>query len=766
MKKKILSIILVSVMLVGSLSVQPAWAEEGNAVENSANIESAAEDNSAENVEKSKTDAVYEESDTEEGAGEVTENIDEEEDDASGEVAACATDTMNVLEVNKTYYIKDLKMNDIYSGQQYYNIKVNCPGNGRVRVFLEDCMTDTIDYWSGQWEALGTDTLRTYWCTVKEQEKTFDIKGKYKKTINQEATVTIQYQSIDEYNGEIEDNNSFDTATPIELNTEYEGDYGDGGKDYFKFSFEQSGLVEIDLGKVAFNLYKEDANGNVSVILANSNTARVRLGEGNYFVLVMPYFENGQQEYALKVNATYEDPDSYEQESNNVKSQANEKELNHWYIGNIQTSNDVDCYKFEVTEDSLLSLEFRVPRQMSLDTYRASICDQNLKVLQTVSNTSNPYLQTEAMRYPAGTYYVRVTRGEWLSTRDYSFNLNQEPFIEVSNIKIPSTKTIYVGKTYAFKPTIAPKNATEPSLEWSSSNESVATVDENGVVHATYSNYCTGTTTITASATDGSGVYATCKVKVTPVKVSKITLSSTSRQERPSNRFQLSASVRPGNAYNKAIKWSTTNSKVASVDSTGMVTIWKPGYAEIKATAKDGSNVSATCKIKAGYILAYQLNGGKNNSANPNFFTGKKIVLRNPSRKGYVFKGWYENRWYNKRMKEIPSNLCNHLCLEAKWEKVKVGTTAITSLTNKSGKKLWVKCRAVSPASGYKVMYSTDKNFQKDCSSVLITTNGVTLTNLTKQKNYYVKVCAYRRDSSGKNVYGKYSEVKKVKITK
>ena len=97
---------------------------------------------------------------------------------------------------------------------------------------------------------------------------------------------------------------------------------------------------------------------------------------------------------------------------------------------------------------------------------------------------------------------------------------------------------------------------------------------------------------------------------------------------------------------------------------------------------------------------------------------------------------------------------------------MKVNKANLSSVKAKSGKKAAVKYKAVSKAAGYEVVYSTNKKMKKNCISLKTKSKSVTLSGLTKGKTYYVKVRAYKTDSTGQAVYGKYSAVKKVKIKK
>ena len=102
-----------------------------------------------------------------------------------------------------------------------------------------------------------------------------------------------------------------------------------------------------------------------------------------------------------------------------------------------------------------------------------------------------------------------------------------------------------------------------------------------------------------------------------------------------------------------------------------------------------------------------------------------------------------------------------------KKKAVKVGTPVIKSVTNKKGKKLSITLKKkVSGATGYEVKISTNKNFKKSVKTVYFTKTSTTITKLTKNKTYYVKVRAYKKDSKGKKIYGSYSTVKKIKIKK
>lgn len=161
--------------------------------------------------------------------------------------------------------------------------------------------------------------------------------------------------------------------------------------------------------------------------------------------------------------------------------------------------------------------------------------------------------------------------------------------IAVSGVSLDKTTlTLEKGKTGTLKATYTPANAEEgTNLTYQSSNTKVATVDNQGIVKAVGG----GTATITVKS--GNGKTATCTVTVN-VSVSKITLSETSKEIVRGESAALSATITPGDATNKAITWSTSDAKVATVDKNGKVTGVANGTATITAKA-DGK--SDTCKV-------------------------------------------------------------------------------------------------------------------------------------------------------------------------
>lgn len=148
------------------------------------------------------------------------------------------------------------------------------------------------------------------------------------------------------------------------------------------------------------------------------------------------------------------------------------------------------------------------------------------------------------------------------------------------------------------KCTIAPQDAYYQTVTWTSSNESVATVDANG--HVTAKSAGTATITVTSDEPVSGGMMpkkASCKVTVSQAVRS---LALNSAAEITLNKYSsttLTATVGPNDATNKKVEWTSTNTNVATVSSYGQVSAKGCGSCVIKCTAADGSGVSASVKV-------------------------------------------------------------------------------------------------------------------------------------------------------------------------
>ena len=213
--------------------------------------------------------------------------------------------------------------------------------------------------------------------------------------------------------------------------------------------------------------------------------------------------------------------------------------------------------------------------------------------------TSNGNVKLEAV----GTSNAKVTgvkAGTTLvtgTTADGGFSVSclitVLPQITKSDTKVSvSPKSKYLAKGKSFYVTATVTGTSNKKVKWTSSKKSVATVTADGKVKGKK----VGTAYIKATAQDGSGAYARCKVRVVR-KVKKVKLNRYSGRLLVGSTMKLKATVKPKNATIKSVKWTTNKKSVATVSSSGRVLGIGEGIVKIKATAKDGSGKSATCII-------------------------------------------------------------------------------------------------------------------------------------------------------------------------
>ena len=198
----------------------------------------------------------------------------------------------------------------------------------------------------------------------------------------------------------------------------------------------------------------------------------------------------------------------------------------------------------------------------------------------------------------AGTTEITATAGNVKATCTVTVS---DPVYKVTDIKLTAapSRRIAAGKKVKLKASIAPSNATDKSVTWTSSNKKVATVNAKGLV--TFKKNAGGKkVTITATAKDGSKKFT--KITLTCMKgsVKSIKLSGkTTVKSGKTTKLKAKVSTKNGKA-NKTVVWSSSNTKLATVDKNGKVKTVKGKKGTVKITAKatDGSGKKATIKIK------------------------------------------------------------------------------------------------------------------------------------------------------------------------
>lgn len=191
--------------------------------------------------------------------------------------------------------------------------------------------------------------------------------------------------------------------------------------------------------------------------------------------------------------------------------------------------------------------------------------------------------------------------------------------IDARGIERVGDKTVTMGlnQTRQLQVKITPSDTTNKNVQWTSSNNSVATVDSNGVVTSKNS----GSTIITATTHNGLKTEFFIEVETS---VTNITLNSNEINLNPGGTFKLDATVNPSNASNKNIKWISANESIATVDQSGNVTADVAGTTYISAVSADGK-VIATCTVNVSKPVVTKPAKVKIKSAKKK---GKKVTLK------------------------------------------------------------------------------------------------------------------------------------------
>lgn len=210
--------------------------------------------------------------------------------------------------------------------------------------------------------------------------------------------------------------------------------------------------------------------------------------------------------------------------------------------------------------------------------------------------------------------YARTTDGSGL--RDYLTVTVTSGVICVSSVTLSrTTLTLEKGDTATLLATVCPLNATNKELSWRSTDSTVASVSE-GVVTAK----AKGKAYIYAETVDGSGMLANCYVSVTEnILVKSVTINMSNYSMTVGSSAHLYETVCPENATNKCVKWTSSNTEVATVNpNNGVICAIKVGTTTITAVAQDGSNQKGYCTINV--IPVVQI---KSISVNPSLKTVK-----------------------------------------------------------------------------------------------------------------------------------------------
>ena len=232
--------------------------------------------------------------------------------------------------------------------------------------------------------------------------------------------------------------------------------------------------------------------------------------------------------------------------------------------------------------------------EMSIgDTYQfvSTIRPQNATNKELIWSSSNSSVVSvdngliNALSEGKATITVKSKDGYKSSSAEITV-VKKSPVVHVTSVSLnETTLDLLTGDQSTLSATVLPSNASDKSVNWSSSNESVATVNSKGKITAVSA----GQAIITVTTIDG-GLTASCTVNITQkiVPATGIKLNYNELELSVGGSESLIASVLPTNATNKEVIWSSTNEDVVTVDENGLVSAVSAGDAIIVVKAVDG----------------------------------------------------------------------------------------------------------------------------------------------------------------------------------
>ncbi len=285
----------------------------------------------------------------------------------------------------------------------------------------------------------------------------------------------------------------------------------------------------------------------------------------------------------------------------------------------VAAANDntsiVDSY--ELTVDALIPVtQINVTGNASMEvgesaTFTATVIPADASyqsVIWSSSNTNVATVDQTGKVTIVGSGTVIITATSTADTNVYgSFVVGVEN-VPITWITLTGKTGMVYHETAYIGYTITPSNASNKNLLWTSSNTSIATVDQTGKVTAKKT---AGTTIITAAAQDGSGIKATLTLSVSKSVINVQSVTVTGRSLiGVGETIQATATVMPSNAHNQVLYWVSDNPGVANVDQLGRVTAYSAGTAMISAIATDGTLVRGgyVVTVKDGYVKVTTVN--------------------------------------------------------------------------------------------------------------------------------------------------------------
>ena len=261
----------------------------------------------------------------------------------------------------------------------------------------------------------------------------------------------------------------------------------------------------------------------------------------------------------------------------------------------IQSPTGQEEFVMKVGEKETLSVV--VTPSNSKSKYNLDWTSSNPQVA-SVSNSG--YVQ--ALMAGATTITVKTPNG-----KQDSIELTVEEIFATTVSVEFEYSAIQTGSTYQLTATVYPNNTTNKNIIWSSSNDDVISVTQDGTITAE----STGIAVVTATSTSNSAAKKSLTIMVKDViEVTSLSLNHTSLQVYKGKSASLTCYVNPTNATDKTVTWSSNAPDIVTVNNNGSLNIHNAGTATITVTSANGKSTSCTVTVPRVEASSFYLSTG------------------------------------------------------------------------------------------------------------------------------------------------------------
>lgn len=228
---------------------------------------------------------------------------------------------------------------------------------------------------------------------------------------------------------------------------------------------------------------------------------------------------------------------------------------------------------------------------LKLTTTPANATNRNLVYKSSNNAIATVDLNGVVTGKAAGTVTITATSAESSFTATKTYTVI---YVPVTSLTLDSTvANVFVGSTFQLNATINPAKASNKGVVWTSSDTTVVKVSNNGTI----SGVKQGDVIVTATSADNPAIAATANIHVANVLATGLTLQPSPATIGERDTLRVQVTFLPANTSIKKITWSSSDTTLATVDSTGLVTAIKQGALTITVNTQDGSGVSNTLPV-------------------------------------------------------------------------------------------------------------------------------------------------------------------------